>query len=139
MVLEKNFCLQLTEIEKKGPFIYFELTGHCLYQCMSNVPLAYVLRIQRMPSVSSVCLAYDERMSNVLFIRSHTLKMFEHVQKIILASAYYNVHRGMPACEERTRRMPSIPLTYICVYLRIRAYNHTLAYTDVIRCSVTAL
>jgi len=86
---------------------------------MSNLPLAYVLRIQRMPSVSSVCLAYDERMSNVLSIRSHTLKIFEHVQKIILASAYNNVHRRMPAYEERTRRMPSVPLTYICVYERM--------------------
>jgi len=76
-----------------------------------------------MPSVSSVCLAYDERMSNVLSIRSHTLKFFEHVQKIILASAYNNVHRCMPAYEERTRRMPSVPLTY----------DHTLAYADVIR------
>jgi len=126
MVLEKNFCLQLTEIEKKGPFIYFELTGHCLYQCMSNVPLAYVLRIQRMPSVSSVCLAYDERMSNILSIRLHTLKIFEHVQKIILASAYYNVHQRMPACEERTRRMPSVPLTYICVYESMIISWHTL-------------
>ena len=85
-----------------------------------------------MPCVYSVCLAYDERMSNVLSIRSHTLKIFEHVQKIILASAYNDVHRRMPAYEERTRRMPS-------VYLRIRAYDHTLAYADGIRCSVTAL
>ena len=58
MVLEKNFFIQLTNMEKKGPFI------------------------QRMPSVSSVCLVYDERMSNVLLIRSYTLKFFEHVQKI---------------------------------------------------------
>jgi len=46
---------------------------------MSNIPRAYVKRIQRMPSVSSVCLAYYERMSNVLSIRSHTLiKFFKH-------------------------------------------------------------
>ena len=73
-----------------------------------------------MPSVSSVglCLAYDERMSNVLSIRSHTLTDFEHVQKVILASAYINVHRRMPAYEERTRRMPSVPLTYISLGAR---------------------
>ena len=65
-----------------------------------------------MSSVFSLCLAYpayNERMSNVLSIRSHTLKFFEHVQKIILASAYNNIHR----------RMPSVPLTYICVYERM--------------------
>ena len=72
-----------------------------------------------MPSVSSVCLAYDERMSNVLSIRSHTLKFFEHVQNIILASAYNDVLRRMPEYGERTRRMPSVPLTYICVYERM--------------------
>jgi len=76
-----------------------------------------------MPSVSSVCLAYDERMSNVLSIRSHRLKMFEHNS---LASAFYNVHRRMPAYEERTRRMPSVPLTYICVYKRMLIRWHTL-------------
>jgi len=76
-----------------------------------------------MPSVSSVCLAYDERMSIVLSIRSHRLKNFEHN---ILASAYYNVHRRMPAYEERTRRMPSVPLTYICVYKRMLIRWHTL-------------
>jgi len=80
-----------------------------------------------MPSVFSVCLAYDGRMSNVLSIRSHTLKSFEHVQKIILASAYNNVHRRVPAYEERTRRMPSVPLTYICVYERNMVIRwHTL-------------
>jgi len=78
-----------------------------------------------MPSISSVCLAYDECMSNVLSIRSHTLKFFEHVQKNILASAYNNAHRRMPAYEERTRRMPSVLLS-LNVYLRIRAYDHTL-------------
>ena len=79
-----------------------------------------------MPSVSSVCLAYDKRMSNVLSIRSHTLKFFEHVQKNILASAYNDVHRHMPAYEERTRRMPSVPITYICVYERMVIRWHTL-------------
>ena len=79
-----------------------------------------------MPSVSGVCLAYDERMSNVLSKRSHTLKNFEHVQKIILASAYNNVHRRMPAYEERIRRMPSVSLTYICVYERMIIRWHTL-------------
>jgi len=82
-----------------------------------------------MSSVFSVCLAYpayDERMSNVLSIRSHTLKNFEHVQKIILASAYNDVHRRMPAYEERTRRMPSVLLTFICVYERIIIRWHTL-------------
>jgi len=79
-----------------------------------------------MPSVSSVCLAYDEHMRNVLSIRSHTLKIFEHVQKIILASAYYNVHRCITAYEKRTRRMPSVPLTYICVYERLIIRWHML-------------
>jgi len=79
-----------------------------------------------MLSVSSVCLAYDERMSNVLSIRSHTLKIFEHVQTIILAFAYNDVHRRMPAYEERTRRMPSVPLTYNCVYERMIIRWHTL-------------
>ena len=78
-----------------------------------------------MSSVISVCLAYDERMSNVLSIRSHRLKMFEHNS---LASAFYNVHRRMPACEERTRRMPSVPLTYtcICVYERMIISWHAI-------------
>jgi len=53
-------------------------------------------------------------MCNVLSIRSHTLNIFEHVQNNILASAYNNVHRRMSAYEERTRRMPSVPLTYVC-------------------------
>jgi len=79
-----------------------------------------------MPNVSSVCLAYDERMGNVLSIRSHTLTIFEHVQNISLASAYNNVHRRKPAYEERTRRMPSVPLTYICVYERMIIRWHTL-------------
>ena len=85
-----------------------------------------------MHSVSSVCPAYDERMSNVLSIRSHTLKLFEHVQKISLASAYNDVHQRMPAYEERTRRMPSVPLTYICVYERmIIRWNMLMSYTVV--------
>ena len=78
-----------------------------------------------MPSVISVCLAYDERMSNVLSIRSHTLNFFEHVH-IFLATAYNNVHRRLPAYEERTRRMPSVPLTYICVYERMIIRWYTL-------------
>ena len=86
-----------------------------------------------MPSVSSVCLAYDERMSNVLSIRSHTLKIFEHVQKNILASAYNDVHRRMPAYKERTRRMPSVPLTYICVYECMIIRWHTLMSYAVVR------
>ena len=47
------------------------------------------------------------------------------MSKIFLASAYNNVHRLMPAYEERTRRMPSVPLTYSCVYERmiIRWHN----------------
>ena len=45
----------------------FSSTGHRLYQRISNITLAYVWRIQRTPSVSSVCLAYDERMGNVLY------------------------------------------------------------------------
>ena len=81
-----------------------------------------------MSSVSSVCLvypAYDERMRNVLSIRSHTLTIFKHVQKLILVSTYNNVHR----------RMPSVRLTYICVYERMVIRW----YADVILCSVTAL
>ena len=83
-------------------------------------------------SVSSVCLAYDERLHNVLSTRLHTLKNFEHVQKVILASAYNNVQRCMPAYEERTRCMPSVPLTYICVYKRMIIRWHMLmSYTVV--------
>jgi len=85
-----------------------------------------------MPSVSSVCLAYNERMSTVLSIRSHTLKNFEHVQKLILASAYTKVRRRMPAYEERTRRMPIVPLTYICVYERMIIRWHTLVVYAVV-------
>jgi len=44
----------------------------------------------------------------------------------------------MSAYSERTRRMPNVPLTYISVCKRMRAYAHTLAYADAIRCSVTA-
>jgi len=71
-----SLCLQLTKMGEKGPLIYFSLTDHCLCQRMSNVPFTS-------SSVSSVCLAYYERMSNVLAICSHTLKTFEHVQKNI--------------------------------------------------------
>jgi len=60
-------------------------------------------------------------------------------QKIIAPLVYYNVHRRISAYLERTRRMPNVPLTYICVFERMGAYEHTLAYVDVIRCSVTAL
>jgi len=88
--------------------------------------MSSVFSICLLLSVSSVCLAYDERMSNVLFIRLHTLKIFEHVQNIILASAYNNVHRRLPAYEELTRRMPSVSLTYICLYERIIIRWHTL-------------
>jgi len=43
MVLEKNLCLQLTKMETKNdPLYILSSTGHCLYQRMSNVPLAYV-------------------------------------------------------------------------------------------------
>ena len=77
-----------------------------------------------MSSIVSVCLAYsayDERMSNVYALRTHTLNKIQHVQKNNLASAYNNVHRRMSANFERTgtRRMPSVPLTYICVCERV--------------------
>jgi len=77
-----------------------------------------------MSSIFSVCLAYsayDERMSNVYAIRTHTLNKIQHVKKYNLASAYNNLHRRMPANLERTgtRRMPSVPLTYICVCERV--------------------
>jgi len=45
----------------------------------------------------------------------------------------------MSAFWERTQRMPNVPLTYISVCERMRTYEHTLAYADAIRCSVTAL
>jgi len=45
----------------------------------------------------------------------------------------------MAAYTERTRRMPNVSQTYISVCERMRAYEHTLAYADAIRCSVTAL
>jgi len=83
-----------------------------------------------MPSVSSVCLAYDERMINILSIRSHTLSFLEYVQNNNLASAYNNV------CQ-RMRKVHDVGLAYPNVYLRIRAYDHTLM--PYIRCSVTAL
>ena len=68
-------------------------------------------------------------MSNVYSIRWHTLLNFEHVQKII----------WFLRITQRTRRMPNIPVTYISVCERLRAYEHTIAYADAIRCSVTAL
>ena len=45
----------------------------------------------------------------------------------------------MSAYSERTRRMPNVPITYISVCERMRIHEHTLAYADVIRCSVTVL
>jgi len=104
----------------------FNSSGHRLYQRISSVRLAYVWRTQCMPSVdvSSVCLAYDERMSNVLIIRSHTLKHFEHVQTF--EHAHNNVHRRMSSYEECTRRMPSVPLTCIYVCERMLIRWHTL-------------
>jgi len=65
-------------------------------------------------------------MSDILSIRSQTLTIFEHVQNISLASAYNNIHQRMPAYEERTRRMPSVLLTYTCVYERMIIRWHTL-------------
>ena len=50
------------------------------------------------------------------------LKMFEHVQKNNLASAYNSVHRRMLAYEERTRPMPSIPLIYIFANASVWSY-----------------
>jgi len=88
-----------------------------------------------MPSVSSVCLAYDERMSNVSSIRSHTLKIFEHVKKIFLL---LHITTYTDVCQ-RMRNVHDVCLTYPNVYLHIRAYDHTLAYADVIRCRVTPL
>jgi len=120
--------------KKNDPLYSLSSTGLRLYQRMSNALLAYAYRIQRMSSVSSVCLAYDERMSNVLSIRSHTLTIFEHVQNNNLASAYNNLHRRVPAYDECTRRMPSPN-----VNLRMRAYDHTLAFADAVHSSVTAL
>ena len=46
----------------------------------------------------------------------------------------HNVHRGMSAYLERTRRMPNVPLTYISAYEN----NYTFTYVDAIRRSVTA-
>jgi len=94
MLLEKSFCLQL----RKGPLIYiWSSTGHHLYQRMSNVPLAYVQRIQRMSSVFSVCLAYDERISNVLSIRLHTLKKSTCPKSYLVSgiTTYINVCQRM--------------------------------------------
>jgi len=45
----------------------------------------------------------------------------------------------MAAYSKRTRHMPNVPLAYISVCQRMRAYEHTLAYADTIRYSVTAL
>ena len=39
----------------------------------------YLQRTKRISSVSSVVRAYEERMSNVYFIRSHTLVKNKHV------------------------------------------------------------
>jgi len=64
-------------------------------------------------------------MSSVYAIRSHTLIHFEHVQKLLRLCVYPNLHRRMSAYLERTRRMHNIPLTYICVCVRIGAYEHT--------------
>ena len=58
-------------------------------------------------------------MSSVFSIRSHTLINFEHVQGIIWPLRI-------------TKRTPY-------VYQLMIAHKHTLAYADVIRCSVTAL
>jgi len=44
----------------------------------------------------------------------------------------------MSAYLERTRRLPNVPLI-ISVCERMRVYEHTLAYADVIRCNVTEL
>jgi len=46
--------------------------------------------------------------------------------KYNLASAYNNVHWGMSSYKERTWRMPSVPLTYICVCERMIMRWHTL-------------
>ena len=43
----------------------------------------------------------------------------------------------MSSYSERIRGMPNVPLTYISVCERVRAYEHTLENADAIRCSVT--
>jgi len=70
-------------------------------------------------SVSSVCLAYNERMRNVLAIRSHTLKKFKHIQTNNLASTCNNVHRH----NHRMRNVHDVCLAYpktnICACERV--------------------
>jgi len=87
----------------------------------------------------SICLAQlttDYTNVWVTYYITHAYaEEMEHAQNNKLASAYNNVHRQMSAYEERTRRMPSVPLTFICVYER----EYTLTYADAIRCSMTAL
>jgi len=52
--------------------------------------------------------------------------IFNMSKKNNLATVYNNVHRHMAAYLERTQRMPSVPLTYICVCKRRIIRWHTL-------------
>jgi len=128
MVLEKISVYNWRNWRKKDPVYILSSTGHCLYYSMSNLPLAYVWRIQRMPNVSSVCLAYDESMRNVLSIRSISLKHYFSLC----------VFQGTPTYNSVWGTYTTYALRTPNVYLRIRD-DHTLAYADVIRCGVTAL
>jgi len=66
MVLEKSFCLQVMKMEKNNPFIFL-------------AQQVWVPYLWLMSNIFSVCLVYpvyDEHMSYVLAIRSHTMKFF---------------------------------------------------------------
>ena len=127
MLLEKNLYLQLTKLEKKKTLYKFwaKLASVC-----TNVCVTYLQRVSSVFSVFLAYTAYASRMMNVWVtyylyarIRCKFLNMFKN---LFLASAYNNVHRPMPAYEERTQRMPSVPLTYICLYERMIIRWHTL-------------
>ena len=59
-----------------------------------------------------------------------------NMSKKKIASTYNNVHRRMPAYEERTRRMPSVPLTYICAGIR---WCHTLWCDSTLNSNISQL
>ena len=77
-------ALAIRQVYGHPPFQHMKTYNQCTSR-MTNLSLPSLLRILRMLS------ATHERMTNVNFIRSHTLANFEHAQKFLGASAYSSV------------------------------------------------
>ena len=86
-------CLHLTiMLLKRWQYAKCTDTLHAnIWELIISVLDVWPTYLYRHSSVFCVCLATHERMTDVNFIRSHTLTNFEHAQKFLGASAYASV------------------------------------------------